>query len=105
MLLLLDRYDALNRCFNIQCIIHCNPINLPLRAKSYISHDPNDAYFGAIPYTKTTWPRTSLALQDYTADKLKKTLEHALNIDHANEIEIEIGYNTRFLKRTTQRMY
>ena len=45
-------YDASNRCFNIQRVIHCNPINLPLRAKTYISHDPKDADFGAIPYAK-----------------------------------------------------
>ena len=44
-------YDALNNCFNDQRVIHCNLINLPLRAKTYISHDPKDACFDAISYT------------------------------------------------------
>jgi hypothetical protein len=55
-------YDALHRWFNIQRVIHCSLINPPLRAKTYISHDPMDAGFGAIPYTKSAWPETSLAL-------------------------------------------
>ena len=42
-------YDALNNCFNIQRVIHCNPINRSLRAKTFISHDPKDTCFGAIP--------------------------------------------------------
>jgi hypothetical protein len=46
-------YDALHRCFDIKRDIHCNPINLPLRAKTYISHDPKDTRFGATPYTHT----------------------------------------------------
>jgi hypothetical protein len=64
-------YDALDNCFNVQRVIHCNPINLPLRSKTYISHDPKDACFGAIPYTKTAWPGPSLALLGYMSNKLK----------------------------------
>ena len=33
-------YDTLHHCFDIKRVIHCNPVNLPLRAKEYISHDP-----------------------------------------------------------------
>ncbi len=61
-------YDALHTCFNIQRVIHCTPIILPLRAKEYISHDPKDAAFGALPYTKSAWGGTSLALPEYKAD-------------------------------------
>jgi len=71
-------YDALHICFNIQRVIHCNTINLPLRAKTYISHDPQDAVFLAFPYTKSAWPGTSLALPEYKADKLKTALEQVI---------------------------
>ena len=77
-------YDALNHCFNIQRVIHCNPINLPLRANTYTPHKPKDASFGAIPYIKTAWPGTSLALPDYTPHKLKQTLEQALYSAHVH---------------------
>jgi len=77
-------YDALHLCFNIQRFIHCNPISLPLRAKTYISHDPKDACFGAILYTKTAWPGTSLALPDYTPNKLKHALGQALYSAHVH---------------------
>ena len=30
-----DLYDTLNTCFDIDRILHCNPYNLPLRAKTY----------------------------------------------------------------------
>ena len=45
-------YDALCNCFKIKRVIHCKPMILPLRAKEYIPHDPRDAVFGALPYTK-----------------------------------------------------
>ena len=45
-------YDALCNCFKMKRVIHCNPITLPLQAKEYISHDPRDAIFDALPYTK-----------------------------------------------------
>ncbi len=61
-------YDALNTCFNIKRVLHCNPIILPLRAKEYISQDPKDADFGALPYTKSAWSGTSLALPEYKAE-------------------------------------
>ena len=77
-------YDALNNCFNVHGVIHCNSINLPLRAKTCISHDPKDACFSATPYTKTAWPGTSLALPDYTPIKLKQTLEQAIYSAHAH---------------------
>ncbi len=44
-------YDALHICLNIQRVLHCNSLNLPLRAKIYISHNPLDAAFGALLYT------------------------------------------------------
>ena len=70
--------------FNIQRVLHCNPINLPLRAKTYISHDPKDTRFGAIPYTHTTWPGISLALPEYTPYRLKQALEQAIYSAHAH---------------------
>jgi hypothetical protein len=76
-------YDALNACFNIKKVIHCNPIILPLRAKEYFSHDPKDAAFGALPYTKLAWSGTSLALPEYKAEKLKTALEQAIYNSHA----------------------
>jgi hypothetical protein len=79
---------------NIQRVIHCNPINLLLRSKTYISHDPKDACFGAIPYTKTTWPETSLALQDYTPDKLKQAVEQLLYNAHAHR---HTSFNSKIL--------
>jgi hypothetical protein len=58
-------YDARCACFKIKRVIHCSPMTLPLRANEYISHDPKDTTFGAIPYTKTAWPDASLALPSY----------------------------------------
>jgi hypothetical protein len=77
-------YDALDNCVNIKRVIHCNPINLPLRSKMYISHGPKDACFGGIPYTNTTWPDTSLALPEYKPDKLKQALEQAIYSAHTH---------------------
>ena len=77
-------YDALHRFFNIKRVISCIPINLPLPAKIYISHDPMDAAFGAIPYTKAAWLGTSLALPIYTAGKLKQALEQGIYSAHAH---------------------
>ena len=57
-------YDGLNKCFNIQRVLHYDPITLPLRAKQYIYQDPLDSQFGATPYTDTAWPYTSLAIPD-----------------------------------------
>jgi hypothetical protein len=59
-------------------------MTLPLRAKEYISHDPRDATFGAIPYTKTAWPDASLALLAYKAEHLTMALEQALYSEHAH---------------------
>jgi hypothetical protein len=61
-------YDALDACFNIHRFIHCDPNNLPLIAKTYISHDFQYAIFGALPYTKSARLGASLALPDYKAD-------------------------------------
>jgi hypothetical protein len=77
-------YDALHTCFNIQWVKHFNPIILPLRAKIYISHDPQDAVFGALPYTRSAWPGTSLALLEYKAGILKTALEQAIYNAHAH---------------------
>jgi len=77
-------YDAVRICFDIQRVIDCNPINLPLRAKTYISHDSQDAIFGALPYTKSAWPGTSLAFPEYKAEKLKTALEEAIHNAHAH---------------------
>ena len=46
-------YDDLPKRFNIQRVLHCDPITLPLRAKQYTSHDPLDSQFGATLYTDT----------------------------------------------------
>ena len=46
-------FDTLHHCFNIKQVIHCIPVNLPLRAKEYSSHDPLDSTFGAMPYTRS----------------------------------------------------
>ena len=59
-------------------------MTLPLRAREYISHDPKDATFGAIPYTKTDWPDASLALPSYKAEYLTTALEQALYNAHAH---------------------
>jgi hypothetical protein len=76
-------YDALNVRFNIKRVIHYNPIILPLLAKEYISHDPKDAAFGALPYTKSAWSGTSLALREYKAEELKVALEQVICSAHA----------------------
>ena len=52
-------------------------MTLPLRAKEYISHEPKDTTFGAIPYTKTAWPDASTALPAYNAEHLTTALEQA----------------------------
>ena len=75
-------YHALNTCFNIQREIRCNPIVLPLRAKTYISYDSKDAAFGALPYTKSAWSGVSLALPEYKVGKLKTALEQAIYSAH-----------------------
>ena len=77
-------YDTLYNCFKIKRVIDCNPMTLPLRAKGYVSHDPQDATFGALPYTKTSWPDASLALPAYKAEHLTIALEQALYIAHAH---------------------
>jgi hypothetical protein len=59
-------------------------MTLPLRAKEYISHDPKDATFGALPYTKTAWPDASPTLLAYKAEHLTTTLEQALYSAHAH---------------------
>ena len=59
-------------------------MTLPLIAKEYISHDPRDAVFGALTYTKTAWPDASLALPACKAKQLTTTLEHAVYSAHAN---------------------
>jgi len=42
-----DVYDALHICFNIQRVIYCNPINLPLRAKNiYFPRPPRRSLRG-----------------------------------------------------------
>jgi len=41
-----------------------------------------DADFGAISYTKSAWPGTSLAMSDYSANKLKQALEQAIYSAH-----------------------
>jgi hypothetical protein len=78
-------YDALCNCFKIKRVIHCSPMTLPLRAKEYISHDPEDAIFGALPYTKTAWPDVSLALPTYKPEYLTAALEQALYNAHAHK--------------------
>ncbi len=67
-------YVTLCNCFNIKRIIHCNPMTLPLRAKEYTSHDPRDATFGALPFTKTVWLDASQALPAYKAEHLTTAL-------------------------------
>jgi len=64
--------------------MHCNSITLPLRAKEYISHDPRDAIFGALPYAKNAWPDASLALSEYKAEQLITALEQAIYSAHAH---------------------
>ena len=59
-------------------------MTLLLRAKEYISHDPKDATFGALPYTKTAWPDASLALPTYKAEHLATALEQAVYSAHAH---------------------
>jgi hypothetical protein len=58
---------------------------LPLRAIEYISHDPRDATFGALPYTKTAWPDASLALPAYKTEHLTTNREQALYSAHAHQ--------------------
>ena len=52
-------------------------MTLPLRAKEYMSYDPKDATFGALPCIKTAWPDASLVLPAYKAEHLTTTLEQA----------------------------
>ena len=59
-------------------------MTLPLRAKEYISHDPKDATFGALPYTKSAWPDASLALLAYKTEHLTTSLEQALYNAHTH---------------------
>jgi len=77
-------YDELHKCFNIQRLLHYGLITLPLRAKQYIPHDPLDSQYGATPYIDTAWPDTSLAIPDYTPDKLTRAPEQALYNAHAH---------------------
>ena len=60
------------------------PHDPPLRAKEYTSHDPRDAVFGALPYTKTAWPDSSLALPSCETEQLTTALEQALYIAHVH---------------------
>jgi hypothetical protein len=77
-------YDTLRSCFDIKRVIHCNPMTLPLRATEYISHDPRDGDFGALPFTHTAWPDASLALPGYQPAQLTVALEQAIYSAHAH---------------------
>jgi hypothetical protein len=77
-------YDALCNSFKIKRVIHCSPMTLPLRAKEYISHDPKDPTFGALPYTKTASPDASVALPACKAEHLTTTLEQTMYSAHAH---------------------
>jgi hypothetical protein len=77
-------YDTLYKCLKITLVLHCDPIALLLRAKQYISHDPLDLEFVATPYSNTAWSNTSLAIPDYTSDKLTIALEQGLYNAHAH---------------------
>ena len=59
-------------------------MTLPLQAKEYISHDPRDEVFGALPHTKIAWPDAFLALPTYKAEQLTTVREKALYIAHAH---------------------
>jgi hypothetical protein len=60
-------------------------VTLPLRTKEYISHDPKDATFGVLPYTKTAWSDASLALPPaYKAEHITTALEQAVYNAHAH---------------------
>ena len=71
-------------CFKIKRVIHNSPMSLPPRAKEYISHDPKDATFWALIYTKTAWPDACLALPTYKVKPLTRALEQALYNAHAH---------------------
>jgi hypothetical protein len=49
-----------------------------------MSHDPRDATFGTLPYTKAVWHDASLALPSYKAKHLTTALEQALYSAHAH---------------------
>ncbi len=59
-------------------------MTLPLRAKEYISHDPRDIIFGALPYTRTAGLDASVALPMYKVENLTTALEQALYSAHAH---------------------
>jgi hypothetical protein len=77
-------YDTLCKTFKIKRVIHCSPMTLPLRSKEYISHDPRDATFGALLYTKSAWSGASLTLPSYKTDHLTTALEQAMYSAHAH---------------------
>ncbi len=73
-----DLYDVLHQCFQIQRVLHYSPINVPLRAKTYTSHDPKDAAFSAMPHTPTAWSGISLTLPEHKPNRLTTALEQAI---------------------------
>ena len=60
-------YDALHQAFNIQRVLDCSPMDLPINATEYYTRHPDDTAFSAGTLTATAWPRTSLSLPNQTA--------------------------------------
>jgi len=75
----------LHNCFHIDRILHCNPYNLPLRAQTYYSEDPNHKLFSAEPLTNTAWTGVTLSLPEFQPDKLTKALEQAIYSAHTHK--------------------
>jgi len=58
-------------------VLHCNPYNLPLRAKTYYSEDPFNSIFSSELLTNTSWTCTTIPLPEFQPDKLTTALEQA----------------------------
>ena len=68
----------MDACFDIDRILHGNPYNLPLRAKTYFSEDPLNTMFSSEPLTDISWTCTSMSLPEIQPNKLTTTLEQAI---------------------------
>ncbi len=52
---ILDRlYDTLDECLHIDRVLHCSPYNMPLKADTYYSNNPQETTFSAELLTHTT---------------------------------------------------
>ena len=106
-------YDALHHAFNIQRVLECSPMDLPINATEYYTRDPDDIAFSAGTLTATAWTGISLSLPEHTAEAITHSLEQAMYSAHhhkhkspsATLLLLPSWQHTPYLSRNLQTSY